>query len=349
VTGDSAPLHTALPPTVPGPWNSPGTSTRNAGLASTDPAAVAGSPFPAIVQAAYLDTQRAIAASDPGCHLSWTVLAGIGQVESGQADGGDVTPDGTTRTPILGPVLNGTGGNAFIPAPGGGWARAEGPMQFLPTTWAVWEADGNGDGRSDVNNVFDASLAAGHYLCAGGRDLARTGDLDAAILSYNHSPSYLATVTAWITYYQHAPTTGAPASPGTGPSGAPSTASPAPSTSPTPPPATQAPTSPPAGAPAGPSQSASPTGAPSQSASPSTTAGPSGSPTPTGPVCSTPSATPTDQGSSSPTPTNIPTPSPSPTDTASGSATPTPTTGTCPTPTDAADTSAPPSLSLPSS
>lgn len=40
------------------------------------------------------------------------------------------------------------------------YARALGPMQFLPGTWSRYAADGDGDGKADVQNVFDASLAA---------------------------------------------------------------------------------------------------------------------------------------------------------------------------------------------
>lgn len=46
-------------------------------------------------------------------------------------------------------------------------------MQFIPSTWSNggpdgtgWGADGNGDGKKDPHNVFDAALAAGGYLCA---------------------------------------------------------------------------------------------------------------------------------------------------------------------------------------
>ncbi|BFO21183.1 hypothetical protein SHKM778_75710 [Streptomyces sp. KM77-8] len=74
-------------------------------------------------------------------------------------------------------------------------------MQFLPSTWARWGADGNGDGRADPDNVFDAALAAGHYLCAGDRDLGRAADLDRAILSYNHSEAYLRLVRHWLEFY----------------------------------------------------------------------------------------------------------------------------------------------------
>jgi hypothetical protein len=74
-------------------------------------------------------------------------------------------------------------------------------MQFIPSTWARWGTDGNGDGRADPDNVFDAALAAGRYLCAGGRDLSDPAELDRAVLGYNHSQAYLRTVRAWYAYY----------------------------------------------------------------------------------------------------------------------------------------------------
>ena len=40
-------------------------------------------------------------------------------------------------------------------------------MQFLPGTWSRYASNGNGDGKADVQNVFDASLAAARYLCSG--------------------------------------------------------------------------------------------------------------------------------------------------------------------------------------
>ncbi|MER7666375.1 hypothetical protein [Streptomyces sp. NPDC096193] len=74
-------------------------------------------------------------------------------------------------------------------------------MQFIPSTWAHWGADGNRDGRADPGNIFDAALAAGRYLCAGGRDLSGRAGLERAILGYNHSVAYLRTVLAWYAYY----------------------------------------------------------------------------------------------------------------------------------------------------
>ncbi|MFI9804845.1 lytic transglycosylase domain-containing protein [Streptomyces sp. NPDC052301] len=171
------------------------------------PGARSGGALPASVFTAYRRAEEELARSAPGCRLRWHLLAAIGQVESGQARGGRVTADGTTVTPILGPRLAG-GAFAVVPDSDGGaydgdavYDRAVGPMQFLPSTWARWGADGNGDGRSDPNNVYDAALAAGRYLCAGGRDLSHPADLDRAILGYNHSDAYLRTVEAWYAYY----------------------------------------------------------------------------------------------------------------------------------------------------
>jgi hypothetical protein len=75
-------------------------------------------------------------------------------------------------------------------------------MQFIPSTWAWAGRDGNGDGVKDPNNVYDAALAAGHYLCRADRDLSVQSDMNAAILGYNDSQEYLDTVLSWYEYYR---------------------------------------------------------------------------------------------------------------------------------------------------
>ncbi|MEV0521900.1 lytic transglycosylase domain-containing protein [Streptomyces sp. NPDC050439] len=166
------------------------------------------SGIPATVLTAYRNAEDALADTDPGCHLPWQLLAAIGKVESGQARGGRVDADGTTLTPILGPVLNGSGFARISDTDGGRYDgdttydRAVGPMQFIPSTWARWGADGNDDGRADPNNIHDAALAAARYLCAGSRNLTRKADLDRAILSYNHSSVYLRKVLSWLDFYR---------------------------------------------------------------------------------------------------------------------------------------------------
>ncbi|HEX2047729.1 MAG TPA: lytic transglycosylase domain-containing protein [Acidimicrobiales bacterium] len=73
--------------------------------------------------------------------------------------------------------------------PGMSAAGAIGPMQFLPTTWAAYAADGDGDGLSDVMNPVDAVHGAARLLCAnGGADPER---LASALWNYNHSDDYV--------------------------------------------------------------------------------------------------------------------------------------------------------------
>ncbi|MDX2930992.1 lytic murein transglycosylase [Streptomyces ipomoeae] len=164
--------------------------------------------IPATVLDAYKKAAESLRDSKPGCNLPWELLAAIGKVESGQARGGRVDANGTTYTKILGPVLNG-GAFAHISDTDNGaydgdsrYDRAVGPMQFIPSTWEWAGRDGNGDGAKDPNNVYDAALAAGHYLCRFDWDLSSSADLRSAILSYNNSTAYYNLVLTWLEYYR---------------------------------------------------------------------------------------------------------------------------------------------------
>ncbi|MFD8472487.1 lytic transglycosylase domain-containing protein [Streptomyces globisporus] len=198
-TGNS-PYYTDLPPLV---------TPDKPGSSSNLPAAGrAEAGIPASILAAYKQAERTVATTDPSCRLPWQLLAAIGKVESGQARGGRVDANGTASPRILGPALNGQGFALIKDTDGGAYDgdavhdRAVGPMQFIPSTWASWGQDANGDGRKDPNNIYDAALAAGRYLCANDRDLALAADLDQAVLSYNRSTEYLRTVRSWFSYYQ---------------------------------------------------------------------------------------------------------------------------------------------------
>jgi hypothetical protein len=116
--------------------------------------------------------QESAAIYCPG--LPWTVLAAIGQIESG--DGANVGPSS---------------------------AGALGPMQFLPSTWAEWGASTPwAPGPPDVANPFDAVPAAARYLCAAGG--ATAAGLPGAIFAYNHADWYVNEVLALAKQYAQA-------------------------------------------------------------------------------------------------------------------------------------------------
>src|SRR4051812_27749774 len=138
------------------------------------------------------------------CGIDWSLLAGIGRVESnhGRFGGATLGSDGTSTPKILGPALNGQG-FAFIRDTDHGaydgdtvTDRAVGPMQFIPATWRSYAVDGNGDGVQDPFNINDAALAAAHYLCVAGGNLATDSGQRQAVMAYNHSDSYVAEVLA---------------------------------------------------------------------------------------------------------------------------------------------------------
>ncbi|WP_040690297.1 lytic murein transglycosylase [Nocardia vinacea] len=174
-------------------------------------AAVAGSStIPEIAAAAYMNAERILAIERPTCELPWSLLAAIGRIESGHAFGGTMDTAGDPLTPIYGPALDGNlAGNAVIVDSDGGaldgltgYDRAIGPMQFIPQTWQQYAADGNGDGIADPQNLYDATLAAGRYLCEGGLNMRDSDQLTRAILRYNNSMAYAVNVMAWEATYR---------------------------------------------------------------------------------------------------------------------------------------------------
>ncbi|MCL2581096.1 MAG: lytic transglycosylase domain-containing protein [Streptosporangiales bacterium] len=119
----------------------------------------------------YLDLYRQSAARYcPG--LSWTVLAAIGQIESG--DGANVGPSS---------------------------AGALGPMQFEPSTWKTWGMAAFGQaGAPDIMNPLDAVPSAARMLCASGAASGGSG-LRSAIFAYNHATWYVDEVLALASEY----------------------------------------------------------------------------------------------------------------------------------------------------
>jgi hypothetical protein len=107
----------------------------------------------------YLELYQQAARTCPG--LSWSVLAAIGQIESGH---------GRNTGPST--------------------AGALGPMQFMPATWRGYGVDGDRDGQADIMNPYDAVPSAARLLCANGA--GRGGrQLYNAIWHYNHADWYV--------------------------------------------------------------------------------------------------------------------------------------------------------------
>ena len=71
-------------------------------------------------------------------------------------------------------------------------AGAQGPMQFLPSTWARWGAGG------DINDPHDAIMAAARYLQSSGGPQ----DMHRALYAYNHSEHYVRAVTLYAQQIQ---------------------------------------------------------------------------------------------------------------------------------------------------
>jgi hypothetical protein len=120
--------------------------------------------------ASYLQLfQESAARYCPG--LSWTVLAAIGQIESGF--GANMGPSS---------------------------AGALGPMQFLPSTWQVWGTTAFGEaGPPNIMDPYDAVPSAARLLCANGA--GSPSSLRGAIFAYNHATWYVNEVLALAQQY----------------------------------------------------------------------------------------------------------------------------------------------------
>lgn len=165
--------------------------------------------IPEINLEAYKNAERILAVENPGCGMYWTLIAGIGRVESTHAYDGKTDAAGNMLEPVLGPVLNGSlAGNAVIADTDNGaldgnanYDRAVGPTQFLPETWNRYAADGNGDGIADPQNLFDSAVTTGKYLCDGGLNMRNPIQAAKAVHRYNNSAAYVANVLAWSVGY----------------------------------------------------------------------------------------------------------------------------------------------------
>ncbi len=126
--------------------------------------AITAANLPTDLRSLYMNAAKTC----PG--LPWSVLAGIGQVETGHGQNKNVSSAG-----------------------------AMGPMQFMPATWEVYGIDGDGDGVANILDQADAVFSAAKYLCASGGGNSDT--LYQAIYAYNHSDYYVQTVLAAAAQY----------------------------------------------------------------------------------------------------------------------------------------------------
>ena len=143
---------------------------------------------------AYKHAEAQVGAEQRACGLRWELLAAIGKTESNHGLG-RLDATGLTSPPILGiPIGDDTDKGQFDTD--AARDHAVGPMQFIPSTWKRWGADGNGDALVDINNIYDEALAAGRYLCAsaGADTLSTREGVIKAIWAYNPNEDYLRTV-----------------------------------------------------------------------------------------------------------------------------------------------------------
>ncbi|MDQ2876639.1 MAG: bifunctional lytic transglycosylase/C40 family peptidase [Actinomycetota bacterium] len=149
--------------------------------ASACQAQPAASTAAAAIPAVYLaDYQKA--GAEYG--IPWTVLAGIGEVESGQGrSGAPGVHSGENPAGAAGPMQFGIGGLA-----GNTWGGA--PVHPASEHTGGYGTDGDHDGITDVYDPGDAIPSAAAFLKASGAP----GNLQAAIFAYNHSDGYVTDV-----------------------------------------------------------------------------------------------------------------------------------------------------------
>jgi membrane-bound lytic murein transglycosylase B len=198
---------TAQPTTTPGvtglpqlPTPPPRPADALAGWAQRVSTAV---KVPEVAIQAYGFAHLTLQQTDPGCHLTWTTLAGIAKVESthGQAGGAVLEAGGRSSPPITGPLLDGRDGRPLVRDTDAGafdgdatYDRVMGPLRLLPSVWRAQAIDADADGILDPFDIDDASLAVARLLCSGTEDLSRRAGWTAAVERYRNTAGYARSV-----------------------------------------------------------------------------------------------------------------------------------------------------------
>jgi cell wall-associated NlpC family hydrolase len=125
---------------------------------------------------AYLALYLAAARTCPG--LPWSVLAGIGRVESDH---------GRSHAPGVHSGSNPDG--------------AEGPMQFEPATFARYAVNAARPARLSPYNPADAVFTAAAMLCADSAGTGTPAGIREALAAYDHSRGYVRLVLTWADRY----------------------------------------------------------------------------------------------------------------------------------------------------
>ena len=168
-------------------------------------ATASASGIPAVALAAYQRAATVIDTADNSCRMPWQLVAAIGRVESdhGRSGGNVLTDRGIDKPGIYGPALDGRHGRVRITDTDAGrydrdsrFDRAVGPMQFIPSTWAIVGVDADNDGQRNPQDIYDAALASAVYLCSGPGDLSTAAAQRQAVFRYNHSHRYVDLVLA---------------------------------------------------------------------------------------------------------------------------------------------------------
>lgn len=134
-----------------------------------------GLRIPATALSAYHKAEQTMAGADPDCGLSWNLLAGIGRIESSPASGATAIRTVQTRT--------------------------TGPTKMPSASWSRFAADGDGDGKRDPRNPFDAALATARNLCSSGMNFRNQSQALTALLRYNNSMAFAQNVMGWAAAY----------------------------------------------------------------------------------------------------------------------------------------------------
>jgi len=152
-----------------GPAPAAAKAATPAGLAGA-PTALAKADIPADYLVWYMDAAQTC----PG--LPWSVLAGIGTVESS---------NGQSNAPGV--------------HSGHNFAGAEGPMQFEPATFAAYAT--GPDRPLSPYDPADAIYTAAAMLCASGARGGSAAGIEQAIFAYNHADWYVSEVMSWAAKY----------------------------------------------------------------------------------------------------------------------------------------------------